>query len=205
MEHRMRVCASVIITFALIAFLRVPLPAQAVKMTERFTASTMNMASRETLKIDVLRWSADVDRDGLTAAIGQSEDACLKALQAAPTVGYIWPPGSLGYSLHYAFRAAMPDGSERVVLATDRRLGEWNKNGWKLNPPISATNTEFTVIELRVSRAGLGEGKMSLATRVVADPESKTIALDDYKSAPVLLTGVRRVGAATAAKGTTGR
>ena len=48
----------------------------------------------------------------LTAAIGK-----------APLVGYIWTNDVTGYSIKYAYRAALPDGSERIILATDRRLG----------------------------------------------------------------------------------
>src|SRR5215470_18080915 len=45
------------------------------------------------------------------------------AIGKAPTVGYIWTNETVGYSVKYAQRLALPDGTERIILATDRRLG----------------------------------------------------------------------------------
>ncbi len=174
-------------------------PAQA-NFAERFAATTMNFKSHELLKIDVARWSTDADRDRINEALAKGDNEFLKALGAAPTVAYIWPPGALGYSLHYACHVTMPDGGERVVLASDRRLGTWDPESWTLNPSILATPYQFTVIELRVGHGGRGEGKMSLAANVSVDQGSKTIGLDNYNSAPILLTNVRREGAAPSAK-----
>jgi len=49
----------------------------------------------------------------------------------------------------------------------------------------------LTVIELRLNRAGIGEGKMSLATKVAAGQAAGTIALDNYETAPILLKNVK--------------
>ena len=54
------------------------------------------------------------------------------------------------------------------------------------------TDYEFTVIEIRLNAKGSGEGNMSLTTKVVVDAESKTIALDDYATAPAILRNVKR-------------
>src|SRR5207249_6066529 len=45
------------------------------------------------------------------------------ALAKASTVGYIWTDEVVGYSIKYARRIPLPNGGERIVLATDRRLG----------------------------------------------------------------------------------
>src|SRR4029453_16337947 len=50
----------------------------------------------------------------LTAAIGK-----------APTIGYVWTSGITGYSIKYAYHAPLPDGGERIILATDPRLGAY--------------------------------------------------------------------------------
>jgi len=50
----------------------------------------------------------------LTAAIGR-----------APTIGYIWTTDVTGYSIKYAWHTPLPDGGDRIVLATDRRLGAY--------------------------------------------------------------------------------
>ena len=119
------------------------------------------------------------------------ESSLTAALQKTPTVGILWTSETTGYSIHYAYRFPQPDGGERIVLATDRRLGAWN-NLWK--PAGSATPNEyaFSVIELRVNAKGEGEGKVSLTGKLAADNVAKTIALDGYGTLPVVLKGVKR-------------
>jgi len=48
------------------------------------------------------------------------------------------------------------------------------------------------VIELRLNRDGEGEGKMSLATKIIPDKDKNTITLENYETSPVMLTNVRR-------------
>jgi len=47
-------------------------------------------------------------------------------------------------------------------------------------------------IELHLNTNGEGEGKMSYATRITADPESNTVILENWGTSPVLLQGVHR-------------
>src|SRR5262249_48873334 len=51
------------------------------------------------------------------------------ALDKAPTVGFLWTNEVVGYSIKYAYRISLPDGGERIILATDRPLGT-GKAGW---------------------------------------------------------------------------
>ncbi len=94
-------------------------------------------------------------------------------------------------AIHYAYRTSMPDGGQRIILAANRRLGDADTS-WKPAPPATATDYDFTVIELRLDAKGLGEGKASISTKVVADAEAKTIALDNYAATPVVLKNVKR-------------
>jgi hypothetical protein len=48
----------------------------------------------------------------------------------------------------------------------------------------------FTVIELHLNRDGEGEGKMSLATKIMADKEANTITLENWGTQPVMLRAV---------------
>jgi hypothetical protein len=116
----------------------------------------------------------------LTAAIGK-----------APTVGYIWTNEVTGYSIKYAYRASLPEGGERIILATDRRLGGYSA-AWKPVSSAPLTNFEFTIIEIRLDPKGLGEGKTSLTTKVIADNEAKTLALENYATTPAILQKVKR-------------
>jgi hypothetical protein len=129
----------------------------------------------------------------LTAAIGRG-----------PTLGYIWTNDVTGYSIKYAYHASLPDGGERIVLATDRRLGAYT-TGWKpaatTTPGADAlskatlTDYEFTLIEIHLDPKGLGEGKTSLTTSVIVDESvsgAKTVALSNYAGTPAILQNVKR-------------
>jgi hypothetical protein len=49
------------------------------------------------------------------------------------------------------------------------------------------------VIELRLNADGQGEGKMSVATKIIHDKDHNTITLENYDIQPVQLTNVKRV------------
>jgi hypothetical protein len=125
-------------------------------------------------------------------AVPQTPEAALvAALEKAPTLGYLWSSEAAGYAFHYAVRLPQTDGSERIILISDRRLGAWN-NLWKPAGSATANNYEFSVIELRLNAKGEGEGKTSLTGKVVVDSAAKTLTLDNYASLPVVLKGVKR-------------
>jgi hypothetical protein len=112
------------------------------------------------------------------------------ALGKAPTVGYLWTNEVVGYSIKYAYRSALPDGGERIILLTDRRLGGGTV-GWKQATGAS-TDYQFTLIEIRMDPKGTGEGKASLTSKVIFDNEAKTLALDNYAATPAVLQSVKR-------------
>ena len=115
----------------------------------------------------------------LTAAVGRS-----------PTVGYLWTTDVTGYSIKYAYHAPASDGGERIVLITDRRLGAYSP-AWK-STAAPVTDYEFTLVEIRLDARGGGEGKTSLTTKVVADNEARTVALENYAATPAVLEHVKR-------------
>jgi hypothetical protein len=163
---------------------------------DTFTATTANLASGsgEAIKINVFKWATDEDRTKLLATLGEKGDKALgEAVASAPSVGYVWTSESLGYPVRYAAMMMLPNGGERVIVLTDRRLGTWSGAAWKAGS--DANDYPYTLIELRLSRSGTGEGKMSLAAKVGADQTAKTIALENYESAPVLLKSAKREGA----------
>jgi len=168
--------------------------ADAADPVARFSATTVNInpgngAKSDDLKIDVLRWSTDAERDQLVPAFAD-EKQFLELLQKQPSVGYIWTSGSVGFAVRYAYRSMLPDGGERVVLVTDRRLDSGGPHSWEALPQGGGKEAPYTVIELRTSKVG-GEGKMSLSTPAAIDTDAKTIALANYAAAPVVLKGVK--------------
>ncbi len=193
------------------------------------TATTANVGGApDAVRIEVLRWSTDEERDRLMAAWnlklpppgppggrgrggarggGRSgrgagkgppvqqapptpEGALARALQETTTVGYLWSSEIAGYALRFAGKQANPDGSQKIVLITDRRLGAVNKL-W--SPTVgSAPNTyEFSVIELRLNAKGQGEGKVSLTGKVAPNPGTQMVAIENYDGLPVIFANVR--------------
>jgi hypothetical protein len=117
------------------------------------------------------------------------------ALKEATTVGYLWSSEVAGYALRYAGKVTGPDGIERIILITDRRLGKAN-DSWKPAGAAAAPGTpdtaDFSVIELRVNAKGEGEGKISLTGKVAPDPAAKIVAPENYSELPVVLKNVKQ-------------
>ncbi len=163
---------------------------------EKFTAFAVNLdgtaiapTGAGVVEILVERYSTDAERNRLLEALMEKgPEKLLDTLQSLPRVGYIRTPNSIGYDLHYARKAPLPEGGERVILATDRYIGFWEA----ANRPRTI-DYPFTVIELRLNSDGVGEGKMSIATKITMDKDKKQIELENYGTQPVLLNNVRRV------------
>ena len=191
-----------LVLLLLIAGVRVPAAAQTPKspVTAAFTATTAGLSAGSgiALKIDILRWSTDDEAGKFVATFKDKGDkAWWEALQAASSVGYVWSTtSSLGYAVKSARRATTPDGGARIILALDRPLGSWDRPAWKA--AANPTDYPFTVIELRVNKAGIGEGKVSLTGKVAIDDGAKAIALETYVTDPVTVRGVKRTDAAAA-------
>jgi len=180
---------AVVMTWS-VAGLAAAAQAQTNGQPERFTAMAVNMnaGTSGTVEIGVDRWSSDADRDKLLDILmTQGPEKLLDALQNMPRMGYFRTPDSIGIDIHFARRVRGEDGGERVVLVTDRRIGFWEA----ANRPRTL-DYPFTVIELRLNNDGEGEGKISLATRIIPDQENKIITLENYDAQPVTLTEVRR-------------
>lgn len=161
---------------------------------ERYTALAVNIGDSPvpwtTLTVDMVvnRWSTDAERDRLLSTLmEQGPDKLLDVLREMPRVGYIRTPDSIGYDLKFARKQPLPDGGERVVLATDRYITLWEA----MNRPRTI-DYPFTVIELRVGPSGEGDGKMSLFAKIIADKKNNMIVLEDYGTQPVLLKSVRK-------------
>jgi hypothetical protein len=111
-------------------------------------------------------------------------------LQNGPVNGYMWTSEVTGYAIRYAYKLPLPNGGQRIILATDRRLGASNAT-WKPVGGATPTEYEFTVMEFRLSPKGDGEGKASLTGKVTVDSASKSIALDGYDALPVVFKAIK--------------
>src|SRR5262245_13193744 len=169
--------------------LAVPLTAQPDRAPERFTGLAVNLESPRrampgTVEIVVHRWSTNRERDRLlTVLLEKGPEKLLDALQATPRVGYIRTPDGIGYDLNFSRLTPEEDGGERIEVITGRNFRFWAG----INQP-GPIDYSFAVIELRFKRDGQGEGRMSLATRIM----DKALALEEYATQPVSLQKVRR-------------
>jgi hypothetical protein len=138
-----------------------------------------------TVLISIDRWSADAERTRLvTTLLERGPAKLLDELQDTRPVGRIRTPDSLGYDLHYAQQTPTEEGGRRIVIATDRPIGFWEAS----RQPRSI-DYPFTVIQMQLDRDGHGKGTMSVATKIRA--YHNTIELENFASAPVMLTEIR--------------
>ena len=158
-----------VVVLALLLAVAVAAPLTAAAQSdelETFRGTTTGAVSSEgvELRINVLRWTAEEDRGAIVSLItpgpgqtaGEGEDL-ESALQDLQTVGFIWTGGSLGYALKYAHRTEDEDGGERIVLVTDRPLGQWDRNGpWAGSDGSGPAAGAFTVVELRLDAGRSG-------------------------------------------------
>ena len=144
----------------------------------------------ETVTVDLIRWSADADRNTLVALLKDKGDKDFAAaLAAAPSLGYIWRSGSgFGSFVRYATKFKAADG-EHVVLITDSDLVNW---GTKPGTAATPAKYPYAVIELTLAAAAPA-GKTSPAGKVVADADAKSVRLEDFKTAPVAIRGVKHI------------
>ena len=139
------------------------------------------------VEIDISRFSTAEERQRLVATLGKGQRAMLEVLRDLPRVGSIRTPGELGLSLHYAHQTPGPDGGRQIFLATDRPIGfaeEWYSSRTVEYP--------FTFVELNVSNRGEGTGRLSIAARVRASRDGRFVYVENWDTAPINLTQVKR-------------
>lgn len=156
---------------------------------ETFTAAAIvnnNLGSGAgNVEIRVTRWSTAAERTAFVNVLTQKgPKALLEALRDARSVGIVRTPDSIGYDLRYAQQTPGEDGGRRIVIATDRPIGFWEA----ANQPRTI-DYPFTVIQMQIGRDGQGKGTLSYATKILAHDD--IIELEDFASAPVMLTNIR--------------
>jgi hypothetical protein len=119
------------------------------------------------------------------------EGALAIALTQATTVGYLWSSEVAGYAIRYAGKITAADGSERIILITDRRLGVTNEL-WNPTSQAVPAPYDFSVVELRVNAKGEGEGRVTVTGKVAPDSAAGIIAPAEYEALPLTLTNVKR-------------
>jgi len=165
---------------------------QTLDLPLRMTAFAVNMGSigtggARTVSIQIDRWSTEDGRELLmTTFVEKGPDALLSQLQKLKRIGFMRLPNSLGYDVQFARLVEGEDGSSRIILATDRRISfqEARSQPRTMDYP-------FTLLEIRLNKDGVGQGKMSVATKITLNKKTKTVELENYSSEPVRLTEVK--------------
>jgi len=155
-----------------------------------FTAFAVNLnqgPSAGTVQIRLDRLSTAEERETLIAAFKEGgQNALLRALQRVnPRVGFIRTPNSLGWDLRFAWRELNSDGTSRVVIATDRRVDFLEARN---RPRVN--DFPFTLVEMRLDKAGNGEGRMAVAARISKARDGETIEIENYAISPVALNNI---------------
>jgi hypothetical protein len=168
--------------------LLVSLPAHSSdKPIETFTAVGVNMqrGSSSTITIAITRWSTDEERAMLLQTLKEKgQEGLTAALFKMPQIGYFKLPNTRGYDLKYARSTQLPDGTRRVVVATDRTITFVEAVG-----STRSRNYDFSVAELRIPADGKkGEGKLIPAALIAI--EGDQIAIESYGSQPTRLMSI---------------
>ena len=87
-----------------------------------------------------------------------------------------------------------PDDPVQLALARIRQLGA-HEVGHSLGLAhnfAASTYGRASVMDYPAPLVGMADGKASLTAKVVADKDAKTIALENYATAPVIFQGVKK-------------
>jgi hypothetical protein len=175
--------------------------AQSFGHAERFTfvaanASKAGPSGADRMQIVINQWTPDSERDRLLSVLKEGgSDKLAESFRSGQIAGYVYWPGNLQYTIRFASRMPRADGGEDIILATDYPVNLW----W--DPALGPTPTSFghgTLIHLQLNRAGRGEGKVSVGTKLSATKDGKLFTLENYEKQPVVLTDVQREGRNTA-------
>src|SRR3954468_22142644 len=160
---------AVVIVLALATSL--PVAAQ-VTLPIRMRSFAVNMSNNLTgangiLQITLDKWSTAQERTTLLQTVPKGQDDLVRSLQKVPVKGRINIPGwqgpdpqnyRLGWNLRYAWHEPLPDGGERIVLATDRQMSFSEI----ANSPRTV-DYPFLLIQIQL-KDDKGEGKMATFT-----------------------------------------
>jgi hypothetical protein len=138
------------------------------------------------------RWSTDAERQRVLAAFKQGENptAVAEALKGLEPIGSFRTISGLGNEIRYAEQVTAPDGTRKLLLATDRQINYWEG----ANAPKPVTEA-YTFIEVRFDE-GEGQGRASHGDHdVVVDPATNKLTIENFDELQPQLLGVTQIEA----------
>lgn len=172
----------------------------------KMTAWAINMSNTATgangiVEIRITKWSTAEERQALIGTfLDKGQDGLLRVLEKVDAHGRIRLPGamgpgrasgqaSLGNDLRYAWHTKLPDGGDRIVIATDRIISFREQ----ANQPRTV-DYPFTFIQIHLPKGGgEGEGKLAYATKLSFDKKKNAVELENYGTEPVRLNQIKIV------------
>ena len=147
------------------------------------------------LQIRITGWSPPATRQRLIDTfLEKKQDGLLSALQKERSKGRLSMPNwqgpdpqnyRLGWDIRYAAHDTLPDGSERIVIATDRQMSMW-----EVRERPRSYDYPFTLIEIRLPKEGKGEGRAFGATQILFDKKKNQIVLEQYSAGEIRLNEI---------------
>jgi len=166
--------AALAVALGLVLSSALPAAAQ-VTLPVRMRAFYVNMSNNLTgangiLQITLDQWSTAEERARLLQTVPKGQDDLVRALQKVPVKGRINIPGwtgpdpqnyRLGWDLRYAWHEALPDGGERIVVATDRQM-----SFREITQNPRTTDYPFLLIQIQLNKDGTkGRGRWRRSRR----------------------------------------
>jgi hypothetical protein len=148
-------------------------------------AASAPRAARVDIRIE--RWSTDEERMLLMEALMSDGSRTLAdALFEQDTVGTVRQVQSLAEQLRFSRHEVHEDGSQTILLGTDRPLaiGEVARSSRSADYNVS-------LVVLEVDERGRGEGQILLGAEFAWDEEKQQVTIQHFASQPIRLTGVR--------------
>jgi hypothetical protein len=147
------------------------------------------------MQIRITGWSPAATRQRLIDTFfAKKQDGLLSALQKEKSKGRLSLPNwqgpdpqnyRLGWDIRYAAHDTLPDGGERIVIATDRQMSMW-----EVRERPRSYDYPFTLIEIRIPKEGKGEGRAFGATQISFDKKKNQIVLEQYSAGEIRLNEI---------------
>ena len=147
------------------------------------------------IEIRIREWTTEQDRQQVLSEIKEASAqsarnrnrAVARALRGSSTVGSMNLRAQTGWPIRYSRITQMPDGKQRILLATDRPVSFAEAFNSSM-----VGDFDVTVLELILDAEGNGDGTLSLGTEVRWNSEKDKLEVTNFSSQPVKLGSVRR-------------
>jgi len=180
-----------LVVVGMLMSLAAPAPAaEGPKPIAVYTAWALNMlggGGGTTVTIGIYAWSSDAERQGLTAILkAAGSEKMVAEMSMMPQVGYIYTQGTLAYALFYAHKETLPDGTIKIVCATNRPLtfGAAVSGGAK-------NNYDLGILQMMIPPKGKAEGKVIGMGMAKIDPKTGKIEVENYGGQPTRLLDIK--------------